>query len=91
MSKKELDKRIREVIRRGTRKILLSDEFREYKDLVIQLPNKAPLTLIIYIAGMIFAPRLLLLYYTYIFIRFLVRIAKFILEIEEEENVKILG
>lgn len=91
MSKKELDKRIGEVLRRGTRKILLSDEFREYKDLVIQLPNKAPLTLIVYVAGMIFAPRLLLLYYTYIFIRFLVRIAKFILEIEGEENVKILG
>ena len=72
------------------RKILLSDEFREYKDLVIQLPNKAPLTLIIYIAGMIFAPRVLLLYYTYLFMRFLIRLAKFILKIEEEENVKIL-
>lgn len=90
MKKKELKKKIRKIIRLGTKKILMSDEFKEYKELVNQLPNTNLLNLIVYIIGIVFAPRVLLLYYTYLFVRFLTEIAKFILEIEEEENIKIL-
>ena len=62
MSKKEIRKRCQELIYLGMKGIFTSEGYKEYKELTDKLPNKALLHIAVYILGILFAPRLLLLY-----------------------------
>ena len=93
MSKKEIRKRCQELIYLGLKKMVMSEGFKEYKKLSDKLSNPI-LPFLSYITiniiGIIFAPRLLLLFHAYIFIKCAMNLTKMILKIEKEENIKIL-
>lgn len=91
MNEKELRKQFNEVTRKGLKKIVMSQDFIEIMDLAKQMSNKTLiLKLIIFALGFIFVPRLALVYSAYLFIKPLVKLALFIIEVEKEEGISII-
>ena len=95
MDKKEMKKRAKQIIKQWIKNTILSDEFKEIMELAdknshgLKFKIGRLIKILFYIAGFIYAPRIVLLYVLFSMIRFLFKLSVVIYDIEQEGRVKI--